>query len=84
MLTVYTNFLDDYIHFIFKHNHHTISIAKELERDYGITQCEIDTCDIIGRHYRINTRTKQEEAFSNQESRYTIIPEHMFVHEARI
>ena len=36
------------------HNYHLTSIAKELERVYGLTQCHIDLCDVIGRHYRIN------------------------------
>ena len=56
---VYTNFLDDYIHFMSVHNYHLTSIANELQRAYGVTQCTIDSCDIIGRHYRMNTRTDE-------------------------
>ena len=47
----YTSFLDDYFHFIEKHNYQLQQIRQELELDYSI-KCEITECDVITRHYR--------------------------------
>ena len=50
--TIYTNFLDDYCHFIKEHNYHLRPIRKELNVEYGLAQCNFNMCEVVERHYR--------------------------------
>ena len=68
--TKYTNLLDDYVHFISVHNSHSISIAKELERVHGITQCEIESCDVVARHYRVTAREAEADDDDEKQTFY--------------
>ena len=63
---IYTNFLDDYYHFIKCHHSHIKSIREELHAQYSIEECNINQCGVITRHYRSECettyRTIQNEA----------------------
>ena len=51
----YTNFLDDYCHFI-KHHHYDLEqIKDELLSKYKMIDCDLKSCKVILRHYRTET-----------------------------
>ena len=70
--TIYTNFLDDYCHFISVHNYHLTSIIAELQRNYGLIQCKMESCDIVDRHYRINSGRHQPLISENRKDNFNI------------
>ena len=58
----YTDFLDDYCHFMGHHNYHLIQIKHELESEYALQPCIVSDCKIVDRHYRSrDTKDNNEE-----------------------
>ena len=54
--TIYTNLLDDYIHFIKQHQHQIQEIKKEFIDNRGFTKCNIKTCPYTSRHHRVDQK----------------------------
>ena len=54
--TIYTNLLDDYIHFIKQHQHQIEEIQNELTNNNGFTKCNIKNCDYTSRHHRVDQK----------------------------
>ena len=52
MSTVYTNFLDDYIHFITVHSSQLQQIYDVLEKECTFNNCDFESCKCISRHYQ--------------------------------
>ena len=52
MSTVYTNFLNDYIHLIDTHSDQLQQIHEALRSDDTFINCNIDSCNYTSRHYR--------------------------------
>eukprot|EP01084_Bolivina_argentea_P043419 80010_1 len=47
----YTNFLDDYIHVIKKHQNDLLIVSDELKHKYGVKACDIQTCTKLHSHF---------------------------------
>ena len=54
-------FLDDYDHFISIHKQDIDQIKEELRLKYGLEQCEVGVCEVIGRHYRSHADEMQND-----------------------
>eukprot|EP01084_Bolivina_argentea_P314860 545394_1 len=60
---IYTDYLDDFYHFIKKHgsNEDLIEIAKELMNKYGFIECNTLKCNKLQRHNRNREKTIQKK-----------------------
>lgn len=64
----YSNFLDDYCHFIKYHNYHITQIKQELQSKYSLIPCKINKCQVISRHYRPSNQLLRQNDDINDES----------------
>ncbi len=53
---IYTNLLNDWIHFITTHSHQIDTVHTQLINKHNFTNCTIDKCQLVVRHYRNNGR----------------------------
>ena len=52
MTTIYTNFLNDYIHSVDEHSRQIEEIHESLQSDDTFPNCNISSCKYTSRHYR--------------------------------